>query len=207
LRVTPSIAIVPAGRGATSAVDREIRVIVANHGKAPATADVRLTAPTGWRVTPASLPLSFTREDETQMVRFVLRPAAATPMGDYSATAVATVGTQTYQTGFQVVEYPHVARRQLEIPATVEVKVMDVRLAPNLTVGYVMGTGDDVPAALRGLGASVQLLQDDDLAWGDLGRFNAVVVGVRAYDSREALRANNKRLLDYASNGGIVVVQ
>jgi hypothetical protein len=106
-----------------------------------------------------------------------------------------------------VVEYPHVARRQLEIPATVEVKVMDVRLAPNLTVGYVMGTGDEVPAALRGLGASVQLLQDDDLAWGDLNRYNAIMVGVRAYDSREALRANNKRLLDYGSNGGIVVVQ
>ena len=75
---------------------------------------------------------------------------------------------------------------------------MDVRLAPNLKVGYVMGTGDEVPAALRGLGATVQLLDGDELAWGDLSRYDAIFIGVRAYDSREDLRANNKRILDYA---------
>ena len=84
---------------------------------------------------------------------------------------------------------------------------MDVRLAPNLTVGYVMGTGDEVPAALRGLGATVQLLDADELAWGDLSRYDAIFIGVRAYDSREDLRANNKRMLDYAAAGGTVVVQ
>jgi hypothetical protein len=95
----------------------------------------------------------------------------------------------------------------LEIPATVAVKVMDVRLAPNLTVGYVMGTGDEVPAALRGLGASVQILDGDQLSWGDLSRYDALMIGVRAYDSREDLRANNKRILDYAAAGGTVIVQ
>jgi hypothetical protein len=89
----------------------------------------------------------------------------------------------------------------------VAVKVMDVRLAPNLTVGYVMGTGDDIPAALRGLGATVQMLEADELAWGDLSRYDAIFIGVRAYDSREDLRANNKRVLDYASAGGTVIAQ
>ena len=84
---------------------------------------------------------------------------------------------------------------------------MDVRLAPSLTIGYVMGTGDEIPAALRGLGATVQLLDADELAWGDLSRYDAIFIGVRAYDSREDLRANNKRVLDYASAGGTVVVQ
>jgi LmbE family N-acetylglucosaminyl deacetylase len=206
LRVTPAIAIVPAGRGATAAVDREVRVSVTNNGKGAVTGQVRLNAPSGWTA-PAPQTVSFTREDESQTVRFVLRPNAKTPLGQYVVKSVATVDAQTFDTGFQVVEYPHIRRRQLELPAEVDVKVMDVRLAPNLDIGYVMGTGDEVPAALRGLGATVELLDADELAWGDLSRYNAIFIGVRAYDSREDLRANNKRILDYAAAGGTVIAQ
>jgi LmbE family N-acetylglucosaminyl deacetylase len=207
LRVTPAIAIVPAGRGATAAVNREIRVTVANHAKGATSGQVRLDAPSGWTTTPPAQPVNFTREDEAQTVRFVLRPAAKTPLGQYAVKSVASVGAENFETGFQMVEYPHIRRRQLEIPASVAVKVMDVRLAPSLKIGYVMGTGDEIPAALRGLGATVELLDNDELAWGDLAGYDAIFIGVRAYDSREDLRANNKRVLDYASAGGTVVVQ
>src|SRR5204863_2806386 len=77
----------------------------------------------------------------------------------------------------------------------------------NLTVGYVMGVGDQVPPAIGQLGARVELLTADDLAWGDLSRFDAIVTGVRAYERREDLRANNSRLLEYVQNGGTLVVQ
>lgn len=207
LRATPSIAIVPAGRGVTAAVNREARVTVTHHAKGATAGQIRMDAPPGWTMTPPTQPVNFTREDETQTVRFVLRPSAKTPLGQYIVKTIASAGSQTFDTGFQYVEYAHIRRRQLEIPASVAVKVMDVRLAPNLTVGYVMGTGDEVPAALRGLGAAVELLDADDLAWGDLSRYDAIFIGVRAYDSRDDLRANNKRVLDYASAGGTVVVQ
>ena len=207
LSVTPPIAIVPAGRGASAAVDREVRVTVTNYGKQPVTGEVRVNRPAGWGGAPLIQTVNFTREDETQTVRFTVRPAAKAALGEYDIKATATAGTATYDTGFQVVEYAHIRRSQLEIPATVAVKVMDVRLAPNLRIGYVMGTGDDVPGALRGLGATVQLLDSDELAWGDLSRYDAIFIGVRAYDSREDLRANNKRVLDYAAAGGTVVVQ
>ncbi|MEO5739892.1 MAG: PIG-L family deacetylase [Vicinamibacterales bacterium] len=207
LRATPPIAIVPAGRGATAAVNREVRVTVANHAKGATNGQVRMDSPAGWTTTPPVQPVNFTREDEAQTVRFVLRPAAKTPLGQYNVKSVATVGAQTFETGFQAVEYPHIRRRHLEIAASVAVKVMDVRLAPSLTIGYVMGTGDEIPAALRGLGATVELLDGDELGWGDLSRYDAIFIGVRAYDSRDDLRANNKRVLDYAAAGGIVVVQ
>ena len=156
LRVAPSIAIVPAGRGATAAVDRDVRVTVANHGKGAASGRVRMDGPAGWTSTPSLQPVTFTREDESQTVRFVLRPAAKTPPAQYIVKAVVSTGQQNFDTGFQTVEYPHIRRRQLEVPASVAVKVMDVRLAPKLTIGYVMGTGDEIPAALRGLGAAVE---------------------------------------------------
>jgi hypothetical protein len=137
----------------------------------------------------------------------MLQPAAKTPLGQYAVKSVATIGGESFVTGFQTVEYQHIRRRQLEVPAEVAVKVMDVRLSSSLSIGYVMGTGDEIPAALRGLGATVQLLGSDELAWGDLTRYDAIFVGVRAYDSREDLRANNKRVIDYAAAGGTVVVQ
>ena len=136
-----------------------------------------------------------------------MRPATTTRLGQYRIKAVAAVGTQSFENGYQVVEYPHIRRRQLEVPAVVTYKVMDVRVAPSLVVGYVMGSGDDVPTALRQLGATVEMLDADQLAWGDLSRFHAIVTGVRAYEKRPDLVANNQRILDYASKGGTVIVQ
>jgi LmbE family N-acetylglucosaminyl deacetylase len=207
LRVTPAIAIVPTQRNAATSGDREVRVTVTNHGKDATTGEVRLEQSGAWTVAPPTAPVSFTREDESQTVRFTVRPAPKAPPGDYPIAARASIGAQSFATGFQTVEYSHIRRRQLELPARVLVKAMDVRLAPNLTVGYVMGTGDDVPSALRGIGASVRLLDTDELSWGDLSRYDAIFIGVRAYDSRDDLRANNKRILDYATGGGTVIVQ
>jgi alpha-galactosidase-like protein len=208
LHVAPDIAIDPAGRGTNpSAVEREIRVRVTNNDKGAAAGQVRLDAPAGWRVTPEVAPVNFTREDEELTVRFMVRPSAATALGQYNIKAMASVGTQFFGTGYQVVEYPHTRRRQLEIPSVVNFKVMDVRVPPNLTVGYVMGSGDEVPTALRQLGAKVEMLDADQLAWGDLSRYDSIVTGVRAYEKRPDLMANNQRLLDYAAKGGTVIVQ
>ena len=81
-----------------------------------------------------------------------------------------------------------------------------MKVKPNLTVGYVMGVGDEVPQALEQLGARVELLDADDLAWGDLNRFDVIMTGVRAYERRADLRAHNQRLIDYARAGGTVIV-
>jgi hypothetical protein len=208
LRTSPDIAIDPAGRGTNpSAVERELRVKVTNNDKGATAGQVRLAVPAGWRVTPASAPVNFTREDEELTVRFMVRPSATTALGQYDIKAIATVGAQSFEHGYQVVEYPHTRRRQLELPAVVNFKVLDVRIAPNLTVGYVMGSGDEVPTGLRQLGAKVEMLDADQLAWGDLGRYDAIVTGVRAYEKRPDLGANNQRLLDYAAGGGTVIVQ
>ena len=94
-------------------------------------------------------------------------PAAKTALGQYTVKAIASVGTQSFETGFQAVEYPHIRRRQLEIPASVAVKVMDVRLAPNSRIGYVMGTGDEIPAAFAAWARRSSCWTPTSLAWGD----------------------------------------
>ena len=204
--VTPEIAVVPLAAPAGTSTDREVRVTVTNHGTSAAKADVRLEAPQGWKATPTSAPVAFSREDESMTVRFRLTPSSPIKPGDLVVKARVVDGATRYADGYQVVEYPHTTRRHvLRVPETV-VKAMDVKVKPNLTVGYVMGVGDEIPAALEQIGARVQLLDADDLGWGDLSRFEVIMTGVRAYERRPDLRANNQRLIEYARAGGTVIV-
>jgi len=204
--VDPDIAIV--GRGPVARA-REVRVTVTNRVKGSGSSEVTLRAPEGWKVTPERAHVSFTREDEAQTVRFTVQPPAGVKVGKYrlDATIGEIGGSAVAALGAQPIEYSHIQRRHLLHPAVVEVRALDVRVAPNLTIGYVSGVGDAVPQAIEQLGAAIEFLDADDLAWGDLSRFDAIVTGVRAYERRGDLRAHNHRLLDYAEKGGVVVVQ
>jgi hypothetical protein len=207
--VSPRIAVVPAKAGT---VPRELRVTVINGNKGAAAATVRLKAPAGWRVSPATAPISFSREDESTTTRFTIAPPATAKNGEAEITAEVTASNpgdaaRSYETGYQSIEYPHINRRHKLIPATARVKVIDVAVAPGLSVGYIMGVGDQVPPALQQLGARVTLIDSDEMAWGDLSKYHTIVTGVRAYEQRADLRANNHRLLKYVENGGTVIVQ
>ncbi len=195
----------PASGAPTS--DREIRVTVVNDTPAAAESVVKLDIPKGWTVAPAEQTVKFTRPDEAQTVRFNVKPGTNAPSGEYHVQAVATMNGQSFDRGYQVVEYPHIRRYHIYDPADTVLKVIDVRTENNLTIGYVMGVGDQVPPAIEQLGAKVQMITADDLAWGDLSHFDAIVTGVRAYERRDDLRANNSRLLEYVFNGGTLIVQ
>ena len=160
VRMSPGLAIIPAAHTAAEAkpVEREIHVTVTNGAKGSATATVALQAPSGWRVTPATASIDFTHEDEALSARFRVTAPATVKLGEYALKAVVTsttTGTQTFSSGYQDIEYPHVQRRQVIKPATVSVKVIDVKTAPNLNVGYIVAaTG---PPAIEQLGARGQL--------------------------------------------------
>jgi LmbE family N-acetylglucosaminyl deacetylase len=203
---SPEIAVVPLNAAAST--EREVRVTVTNHAAGAAKATVQLEVPQGWKATPATAPVTFTREDESMTVRFMLAapPPASRKPGDAVVRARVTDGTTAYAQGYQVVEYPHTTRRHVLRAPEIVVKTLEVQVKPNLTVGYVMGVGDEVPPALEQLGARVELLDADEVAWGDLNRFDVVMTGVRAYERRPDLRANNQRLIEYARAGGTVIV-
>jgi hypothetical protein len=92
-------------------------------------------------------------------------------------------------------------------PAEVALKIVDVKTAPNLDIGYIVGVGDSVPLAIQQLGARLSYIEPDELEWGDLSKHDVIVTGVRAYERRPDLRASNRRLLDYIERGGTVIVQ
>jgi hypothetical protein len=216
VRVDPALGVLPLSSTAVAStaapqdrgMRRTVSVTVSNNQKGPASATVTLMVPAGWTATPASAPLNFLREDEEITTAFSVDPPASLTPGEWPirATVTAANGT-TSQLGYQVVEYPHIHRRHVAGAAETRMKAIDVTVAPGLTVGYVMGSGDHVPEAIAQLGVNVQLIDAATLASGDLSRFDVIMIGVRAYENRQDLRANNQRVLDYARNGGTVIVQ
>ena len=112
----------------------------------------------------------------------------------------------SFGSGSRLMSYPHIQTHRIYDPAVTEVAMLDLKVAP-VKVGYVMGSGDEVPDAIRQMGAIVTMLEEKELASGDLAKYDTIVVGVRASETRPDLVANNARLLDYARGGGNVVVQ
>jgi LmbE family N-acetylglucosaminyl deacetylase len=214
--VDPDIAIFPVSanlppnrlRQGYGGGSHEIKITIANNQKSAVEATTTLQVPSGWRVDPASQPVKFNRDDEEVTVKFTLQPPQSATLGEFAVKAVVAGGSgAASDLGYQVVEYPHIHRRHVVQEAVTRVKVMDVTIAPGLKVGYIMGVGDRVPEAIEQLGADVQLIDPETLASGDLSQFDVIVLGVRAYERRQDLRAHNQRLLQYAENGGTVIVQ
>jgi LmbE family N-acetylglucosaminyl deacetylase len=209
--VSPTLAVIPAGSLASQGgVKREIHVTVTNGAKGAVDALVSLDVPAGWKVSPASLPLKFAHEDEALSARFEVTSPAQVKVGQYTLRAVITSPSnpaEKFTEGYDVIEYPHIQRQQVIKPAEATVKVVDVKVTPNVNVGYIVGVGDQVPAALEQLGAKVTEIREDELAWGDLSKHDVIITGVRAYERRADLRAYNRRLLDYVERGGNVIVQ
>ena len=169
-----------------------------------AAGEVRIQTPAGWRVSANSEHFQLNDAGEQSVLSFQLTPPAGDAQGVLQASA--QVGDQTVITEMQTINYPHIPPQVLYPPAAAKLVRADVRLLPKI-IGYVMGAGDEVPQALQQLGAEVVLLGADDLAAGNLSRFDAIVTGVRAYNVRPDLRANQNRLMDYVKNGGTLVVQ
>src|SRR4030095_2956175 len=126
--------------------------------------------------------------------------------GRFEVTAEAAVGRTTYTRDVQTIAYPHIQTHRLYRPATATAEVLDLKIA-HVKVGYIMGSGDQVPDALRRMGVDVTMINEEMLTTGDLSIFDTIVVGVRASEARPDFVANNGRLLQYVERGGTLIVQ
>jgi LmbE family N-acetylglucosaminyl deacetylase len=186
-----------------SGAPRKIMVALrANRGNAAG--EVKLSLPAGWKAEPASQPFRIAVSGEQEEVGFTVTP----PGGETVARmrAVASVAGREIASGMDVIAYPHIPTQTLFPPAEAKLVRSDIQVTAR-KVGYIMGAGDEMPDALRQLGLDVMLLSQSDLETGELSRFDAIVAGVRAYNVRPDLRANQPRLMEYVRNGGTYVVQ
>ena len=202
--VTPDLVVWPVD--GTAAGPRHFTVTVTNRTRGPAAAQVVLTPPSGWTAIPPES-LSFHREDEAKSLTITLPLPSAVKPGVYQLRAAALASRERSEGALAIIDYPHIRPRGVSHPSTAEIRVARMTLPALTRVGYVRGASDRVPEALQAVGVPIELLGPDSLARGDLSRFDAIVIGSRAYETDPALVAANGRLLDYVRAGGLVIVQ
>ena len=203
IAIAPHVGVVPIAAPTSVTVS----VTVSNNVKGGAAGKVKLRLPDGWTATPAEHNFTFTHAGEASDFSFqVALPRAATGADD-KIHAVAEYGGREYTEGYRVIAHRDLEPRHLYRPATMDVHGIDVQVAPNLSVGYVMGVGDEVPQALEQIGVKVTILGANDLANGDLDQFDSIIIGIRASAVRDDLKTYSKRLLDYTERGGNLIYQ
>ena len=203
VRIAPDVVVFPTGADDKT---RPVSITTTYKGRTEAEGVLSIELPEGWTATPTDVPVSFEREDQAVATRFQVTPPEGVTAGTYSLKASVRMDGEEFREGVQTIAYHHIQTRYLYHPAEATVQALDVSVAP-VRVGYVRGVGDEIPTAIRQLGAELDFLETEDLASGDLGRYDVIMTGVRAYLAREDLRAYNHRLLDYVAGGGTLLVQ
>ncbi len=166
--------------------------------------EVVLRLPPGWKSEPEKIPFAFDSALSEKSLRFSLKPSTGAAGG--KVVAEARIAGATYDRTIVTAVYPHIPPQSFSRRSQADLVVLDVR-TKGASAGYIPGAGDEVPAALRQLGYSVELLSDEQLETGDLSRYDVIVAGVRAYNTREKVRSANSRLLEYVRQGGRYIVQ
>jgi LmbE family N-acetylglucosaminyl deacetylase len=176
-----------------------IRALSANQA-----GEVLLQTPPGWKAIPATAAFQLKEAGLAQEIRFRLTPPAGSATGRFKV--IAKSAAVEVSSGVDVIPYSHIPVQTVLMPAEGKLSSVALKVLAH-RVGYVMGSSDKVPEALRQMGCQVDLLGEQDLASGDLSIYDAIVTGVRAYSVRADLRAAQQRLLDYTKNGGTLIVQ
>ncbi len=186
---------------------RRFTVTLTHGAKDTTSGTVRLELPSGWPAVPPKR-FQLTREDERESYAFDLSVPRGFGVGAAQIRAIAQDSSgKEYDVGVHTVEYPHIRPRSYVLPATAVVQSARLTLPRLARVGYVRGASDRVPEALRRVGVPIELLDGAALERGDLSRFDAIVIGPRAYETDSALVENNARLLEYVRRGGLAIVQ
>jgi hypothetical protein len=202
LEILPPVTLDPIDRLLvfTDARKKELRVkLTATVGAVEG--ELRAQLPPGWSAVPDKHAFSLAKKSDEAIVSFQIQPGS----GSGKLAFRASVGGNTFSTGIRRIEYAHLPMMTLSPPAEVKLSRIDLKRAGN-RIGYIPGAGDEVAAALRQAGYDVTTLSDDKLAQDPL-KFDAIVVGVRAYNVNPRLPQLNQRLFDYVKNGGTVLCQ
>ncbi|EAY31166.1 PIG-L family deacetylase [Microscilla marina] len=165
---------------------------------------VALQLPKGWKSSPTSAEVNLKEKYQEQKISFKVTPPAQASEG--VAKAIVTAGGKVYTYGLLTIDYPHIPIQTIFPVAKAKIAKLKIAKKGEL-IGYIMGAGDKVPESLRQIGYKVDLLKDADITAANLKKYDAVMVGIRAYNTKKRMKFHQKTLLDYVKSGGNMVVQ
>ena len=170
----------------------------------PARGQLRLDAPKGWKIEPASVPIELKSADAESFATFTIQSPSG--KGEGALRAIVNVDGRDYSFARERISYQHIGDHTLMPPAEAKIVRADIKRKGEL-IGYIPGAGDDIPQSLQQIGYTVKILDGADVTAENLKRFDAVVLGIRAYNTQDRIAAWQAELLAYVKAGGVVVVQ
>ena len=182
---------------------KSVQVNVRNEG-GKVSGSVSLKVPSGWKVTPTSAAFEFAQKDENQSLSFSVQAGPESASGAFHVEAM--VGDRVVRQDMITIRYPHIPQQAVFPQAVGKLLRIDLKTTPK-RVGYIMGPGDEIPVSLRQMGYVVTMLTDDDLKNGSLSSYDVIIAGVRSYNMRPVLRANQRKLMEFVEKGGTYIVQ
>ena len=182
---------------------RTLLARVRYHGSKAAKVSVGIDVPAGWSAQPVA-PLDFPEAGD-QLIRFSVAPPSTVAPGAYVLRPFARLDGETFRTSVEpIADLP---TRDWSQPDNATVHVLNLAVPEGLRIGYIAAENDPLPDILRQIGIRVDMLDEAALAFDDLKQYDAITVGIRAYELRPNVMRSNGRLLDYVRNGGTLVVQ
>ena len=173
-------------------------------GKPNLTAKVQLKHPEGWRVEPAMVDVELPTKGQESSITFELYPPISQSEGNIQP--LVTVEGEVYDDELVLIEYDHIPTLTIVRDGLAKVVRIDLK-KEGQRVAYISGAGDDIPQNLRQIGYQADLLTDKEITLENLKQYDAVITGVRAYNTIERLKFQQATLLEYVKQGGTMIVQ
>lgn len=174
--------------------------------KADLKGTVELCTPNDWEVTPAKTEFALTRKGQEQYFEFMLTP----PEGQAQGMIVPLVKLEGEEAGHTRklvrIAHDHIPVQLADLDASAPVAKLDLKIAGK-NIGYLPGAGDAIPEVMTNIGFTVTTLDKSMIATGDLSKFDAIVVGIRAYNTNADMPNIQPRFMEYVKAGGTLVIQ
>ena len=185
-------------------IDRRVRLTIRSHTGRSRSLALRYLLPKGLRVESAPDSLTLAAGEVREIF---VRLRGTLPAGRHEFGIGASSEGTVYTEGISLIEYPHIRPQRLYRSSAMYLQSVPIMVPKNLVVAYVTGVSDVVAPSLRQLDIPTTVLAPAELPLLDLTRYTTVVIGPRAYESSEELRAFNPRLFEWVRGGGTLVVQ
>ncbi|PWL39104.1 LmbE family protein [Flagellimonas aquimarina] len=173
-------------------------------GKDSVSGEIALQHPLGWTISPKSIPFSIAQKGQEQAVTFKVTPPSTDSEGKIAP--IITIANKSYDKELVEIGYQHIPKQSILLPSEAKVVRMNIQKTGE-HIGYIVGAGDKVPESLKQIGYQVHIIDPKDIQKGSLDKYDAVVVGIRAYNVVDDLKFKQPLLFDYVERGGNMVVQ
>jgi LmbE family N-acetylglucosaminyl deacetylase len=175
-----------------------------NSGAQNIKGNVSLKVPNGWAVSPNSIPVSIAQKNDHKTVDFMVTPPKNKSEGKLEA--IVEINGKKFNQELIEINYNHIPKQSILQKSEAKIVRLDINKAGN-NIGYIKGAGDAIPESLRQIGYTVIEINANEITASNLKKYDAIVIGIRAYNVLQELQFKQKFLLKYVENGGNLIVQ